>query len=114
LVKVEVEKDTVVFSFSGIQKFLAMKRTLRIPRKSIVEVSTEKVTLLWYARRLGTHLPKFFMAGIFWIKEGKSFWYVKNTSKCITLKLKNHEYSKVIVEVDDKEGTGDQLTRSTT
>ncbi len=113
LVKVEFDRDSVVFRFNGLQKFLAMKRTLNIPRRSIVHVSTDNVTLLWYARRLGTHIPKIFMAGTFWIKEGKSFWYVKNGSKCITLRLKNHEYSKVVIEVDDKESTGDQLTRST-
>ncbi|MCH8022130.1 MAG: hypothetical protein IH932_00070 [Thaumarchaeota archaeon] len=113
MVKVEFEKDNVVFRFIGLQKFLAMKHTLSIPRRSIVHVSTEKVTLLWYARRFGTHIPKIFMAGTFWIKDGKSFWYVKNRSKCITLNLKNHEYSKVVVEVDDKESTADRLTRST-
>lgn len=112
MVKAEFERDRVVFRFNGLQKFLAMKRTLNIPFGSIERVSTEKVKLLWYARRLGTHVPKIFMAGTFWIEEGKSFWYVKNRSKCITLRLRNHEYSKVVIEVDDKENIGYRLTRS--
>lgn len=43
------------------------------------------------------------MAGTFWVKQGKTFYFVRDFSKCVTLHLKNHEYAKVIVQVDDKE-----------
>ena len=61
--------------------------------------------------RLGTHVPGVFMAGTFWLrKEGKTFYYVRDFSNCITLTLKNHEYSKVIVQVGkDKEALASRI-----
>jgi hypothetical protein len=58
---------------------------------------------------MGTHVPRGFMAGTFWTRKGKAFYYVRDFSKCITLHLKNHEYSKVVIEVDDKEAVTKEL-----
>lgn len=79
--------------------------------KNIDNVSTETVKPLWLAVKIGTHMPPIFWAGTFWTREGKTFYYVGNRSKCITLKLKDHEYSKVVLEVDDKEGIAYNLRK---
>jgi hypothetical protein len=34
------------------------------------------------------------MAGTFWLRTGKTFYFVKNFSKCITLHLKDHDIQK--------------------
>lgn len=111
MVEVQIEKKTVVFRFEGSQKFLAMKRSLRIPSKNIESVSTETVNPPWIAGKIGTHLPPVFWAGTFWTRRGKIFYYVRDRSKCITLKLKNHNYSKVVVELEDKESTANDLRK---
>jgi len=111
MVRVEIRKDYVLFKLEGAQKFLALKRCVRIPLKNIESISTEKVKPLWLARRIGTHMPRIFMAGTFWTREGKIFYYVRNRSKCITLRLKNHEYSKVVFEVDHKEDVANELRK---
>jgi hypothetical protein len=49
------------------------------------------------------------MAGTFWTRNGKTFYYVRDFSKCVTLHLRDHEYSKVVVEVDDKEAIAQRL-----
>jgi hypothetical protein len=49
------------------------------------------------------------MAGTFWTRKGKAFYYVWDFSKCVTLHLKGHEYSKVVIEVDDKQATAERL-----
>ncbi|MFQ6010966.1 MAG: hypothetical protein ACE5KG_02215 [Nitrososphaerales archaeon] len=110
MVNVRVERDAVVFELRRMQKFYAMKGNLRIPFKSIKRISTDEVKLLGLARRLGTNVPKIFNAGTFWTKEGKSFWYVRNRSKCITLELMEHEYWKVVIEVDDKVETAGMIS----
>ena len=58
---------------------------------------------------MGTHMPNGFMAGTFWTRKGKAFYYVRDFSKCVTLHLKGHKYSKVVIEVDDKQATAERL-----
>lgn len=48
----------------------------------------------------------------FWTRKGKAFYYVWDFSKCITLHPKDHEYSKVVVEVDDKEAVAKELKKA--
>jgi len=61
---------------------------------------------------MGTHVPKGFMAGTFWTRKGKVFHYVRDFSKCVNLHLKDHEYFKVVVEVDDKEAVAKELKKT--
>ncbi len=112
MVKANIGKNYVVFKLEGAQRFLALKNSVKIPLVNIESISTEKVKPVFFASRIGTHIPGGFMAGTFWIKEGKTFYYVKNKSKCLTLKLKNHEYSKVIFEVDNKETFANNLRKA--
>ena len=105
MLKVAVGKDGITLKLEGTKKFLALKSKIVIPLDNLARVSTEQVKPIWIPRmRIGTHIPGAFMAGTFWLKGGKTFLFVKDFSKCITIHLKNHEYSRVIVQVDeDKE-----------
>jgi len=111
MVKIKLGKEYVTFELEGAQKFLALKSLVQIPLKNIDIISTETVKPLWLAGRLGTHMPPIFWAGTFWTREGKTFYYVRDRSKCITLKLRDHEYSKVVMEVDDKENVANNLRK---
>jgi len=86
MVEVELGKEYVTFKLEGAQKFLALKNLVRIPFRNIDIVSTETVKPLW-------------------------LYYVRDRSKCITLKLRDHEYSKVVMEVDDKENVANNLRK---
>jgi len=111
MVEVELGKESVTFKLEGAQKFLALKSSVRIPLKKIDSVSTETVKPLWLAGKIGTHMPPIFWAGTFWTIGGKTFYYVRDRSKCITLRLKDHEYRKVVMEVDDKESVARDLRK---
>ena len=109
MVQVEIGKKEVVFRLEAAQKFLAVKNSVRIPFTKIAGVSTEKVKPLWLAVRMGTHLPGLFMAGTFWTRQGKTFYYVRDRSKCITLNLQNHQYKKVVFQVKNKQSVAFRL-----
>ncbi|MDH5688784.1 MAG: hypothetical protein OEZ48_13105 [Candidatus Bathyarchaeota archaeon] len=111
MVKVELGKEYVTFKLEGSQKFLALKSSVRIPLKKIDTVSTETVKPLWLAGKVGTHMPPIFWAGTFWTMAGKIFYYVRDRSKCITVRLNDHEYRKVVMEVDDKESVARELRK---
>jgi hypothetical protein len=111
LVKVDVGKHYVSFHFEGTQRFLALKTTVKIPLRNIDEVSTAPASAPWIAGKIGSHLPPFFSAGTFWTLTGKKFYYLRDGSKCVTLKLKNHEYAEVIIEVDDKRTMAENIRK---
>lgn len=102
MVNISVGKNAVTIKLEGAQKLLAIKSKIIIPLENMKKVSTEQVKPLWFPEmRLGAHFPGVFMAGTFWLRKGgKIFYYVKDFSNCITFTLKNHDYAKVIVEVD--------------
>jgi hypothetical protein len=99
----------VLITLDTKEKLLAVRRRISIPKKNIVSVSTEKAKPSWLSFKMGTHVPMGFMAGTFWTRRGKAFYYVRDFTKCITLHLKDHEYSKVVIEVDDKEAAAKDL-----
>lgn len=112
MVSISVGKDGVTIRLEGAKKILAIKSKITIPLDNITKVSTEQVKPVWLPMsRLGTHVPGVFMAGTFWLRKGgKTFYYVRDFSSCITLTLKNHEYSKVIVQVGkDKEAIASRI-----
>ena len=51
------------------------------------------------------------MAGTFWERKGKVFYYVKDFSKYISLKLQNNDYYKVVFEVEDKQYVADEIKK---
>ena len=109
MVTIAAGKDEVVITLDGGEKFLALKRKISIPVTNITSVSTERAKPSWLSVKMGTHIPRGFMAGTFWMRGGKAFYYVKDFSKCITINLKGQEYSKVVVEVGDKEAVAAKL-----
>ncbi len=109
MVGITVSKNEVVITLDTKEKLLAAKSKLSIPKKNIDSVSTDTVRPAWIAPKIGTHIPKGFMAGTFWLGKGKSFYYVRDFSKCVTLKLKDHEYSSVVVQADDKFETANRI-----
>lgn len=113
MVSVEFSKEYVDFKFEGSQRFLALKSTVKIPFINIDEVSTETASAPWVAGKVGSHVPPFFWAGTFWTTTGKKFYYIRDRSKCVTLKLKNHEYVEVIIEVEDKTATTEKIRKIT-
>jgi hypothetical protein len=112
MVSITVGKDAVTIRLQGAKKLLAIKSKIVIPLENITKVSTEKVKPLWFPEmRIGAHFPGVFMAGTFWLRKGgKTFYYARDFSNCISLSLRNHEYSKVIVQVEkDKEQVADRI-----
>ena len=101
MVMISIGRENLTIKLEGAKTLLAVKSNITIPFEKIAKISTEQVKPIWLpAMRIGTHVPGAFMAGTFWLRKGgKNFYFVRDFSKCITLTLKNHEYSRIIVEV---------------
>jgi hypothetical protein len=112
VVTVQVDREYVSFRFEGTQSFLALKSTVKIPLMNIDEVSIDTASAPHVCLgKVGSRVPPFFWAGTFWTTTGKKFYYIRDRSKCVTLKLKNHEYAEVVVEVDDKQSIAEKIRK---
>lgn len=112
MVKVSIGKDEVTFSLDAKEQFLALKNKVSIPLDNITDVSTERVKPKWFSIKMGTHFPKGFMAGTFWERKGKAFYYVKDFLKCISLKLENNDYYRAVFEVEDKQSVAYEIRKA--
>jgi len=102
-VKFSITKTSIIIDFEGYKKFLALKNNLRIPLSSVKSVYTALVNWLVLTPKVGTNFPGLIMEGIFFRREGITFYYVRDLKKCITLSLRNHRYSKVVIQVKQKD-----------
>ena len=103
MVKISITKTAIIINFEGFKKFLALKNNFRIPLSCVKSVSTVPVKWLIFTPKAGTNFPGLIMAGTFFRREGITFYYVKDLKKCITLSLQNHRYSKIVIQVEQKD-----------
>jgi hypothetical protein len=108
---VKIEDDNVVLEIHGIDEILSIKRSINIPLKHILSVSTE--TLPWSVfpqlKLAGTNIPHHVKDGRFLTKEGMIFFEMHDPEKCITINLDHERYKKVVFEVDDKESAATMI-----
>lgn len=121
---VSIENDEVVLEIHGVDEILSIKRSMHIPLKNIISVSTEDVSwgVFKTIKVAGTDLPGHYKDGRFYIPhEGLVFFEMHHPDKCITINIDHERYKKVIFEVEDKESaammiknaiSSEQLTHS--
>ena len=112
MVKLSITKNAIIVNFEGYKKFLALKNKLIIPLSCVKSVSTAPVTWLLFTPKAGTNFPGLIMAGTFFRREGITFYYVRDLKKCITLSLQNHRYTKVVIQVEQKDEIASQIRKA--
>jgi hypothetical protein len=102
---VRIEGDDVVLEIHGIDEILSIKRSIHIPFKHILSVSTETIPWnIFNAIKLaGTNIPHHVKDGRFLTKEGMMFFEMHDPDSCITINLDHERYKKIFFEVEDKE-----------
>ncbi|GAC1472483.1 MAG: hypothetical protein NVS2B14_05520 [Chamaesiphon sp.] len=89
-----------------------LNKTLEIPLDHIEWVTTGKPTNnLTESRTPGTFLPGIIKAGIYYTKEGREFWYVRNDRDYLTLELKDEYFKKVIITIDNSKAWVERITQ---
>ncbi len=89
----------LTIQLEGLEKLWALKSTLDIPRSSILEVDyTAQRPIMqdfWgHIRIPGTSVPWRFLAGTFWRKGDREFWYIRLTHPGVmTIELKKDAFA---------------------
>ncbi|MBN2334830.1 hypothetical protein JXL21_04675 [Candidatus Bathyarchaeota archaeon] len=97
---VEVSGDAIRIRFKDHEGLLGMTDGFALPVESVEGVSTAKVSC------------KHPRMGSIGTRDGMVFYYMQDGDKVVTLNLKGHKYSKVTVEVDDKEAAADAIRKA--
>jgi hypothetical protein len=104
MVSLKRNKGQLVLSIRGMNKLFSVMNSIRIDFEDITEVSVnldDKIAIWPGLRMPGTHFPGVIVAGTYLTKGGKHFYLRKRGKESIILELKNHKYSRVVVDVDD-------------
>jgi hypothetical protein len=96
---VEVSGGVVRIRFKEHEDLLGMTDGFVLPIENIESVSTAKVSC------------KYPRMGSFGTRDGMLFYYIEDGDKVVTLNLRDHRYSKVMVEVDDKEAIAESVRK---
>ena len=63
-------------------------------------------------RAPGTYLPGVIVAGTYHRHGERIFWDVRDPSKAVVIELEDEKYSRLVVEVDDPQGTLEAIDRA--
>jgi hypothetical protein len=103
MVTVSFDKQNLLLNVESYDKILAFKGHVEIPLVHItkVELNTGPTMDFRYATfGIGTIFAGRIQTGTFKEKEEKSFWDVHDPEKAILITLKNDQYSKLVIEVE--------------
>ena len=85
--------------------------TIEIPVAHICQVSTAKPTMEWYTLRApGTALPGLFVAGTYYTKRGREFWYMTRNPQFLVLDLTDHYYKRIVLTMEGNEQYAAQIS----
>jgi len=104
---ITIEGDNLIFEMRWVDRILGLKRSITIPLRHVVSVSTEKVS--WFptsqTRLPGTNVPYIVKDGSYTSPEGWIFYEMHDPNKCVTITLRDEEYKRIVFEVEDKESS---------
>lgn len=107
-VEIDLLWNAVAIRPTGWHRVWSLRREVVVPCEQIEAVSHDPA----FARNgpvglrfPGTNLFGSYIAGTYWKfwdqPRVRSFWVRRHAEKCVTLKLRDHEYDIICVEVDD-------------
>lgn len=108
---VRIEGDNLVFELHGIDEIFAIKRSISVPLKHVVSVSTDNPgwEVFRQLRVGGSSIPGVIKDGRYLSPDGMMFFEMHDPAKCITVELDHETYRKVVFEVDDKEAAAKMI-----
>lgn len=103
---IKIDGGMLLFELSGIDKILAVKRSIAVPLEHVVSVSTDKVSWKPFRqlRMGGSGFPGVIKDGRFLDRDGRMmFFEMRHPEKCVTVNLDHEGYKAIVFEVADKE-----------
>lgn len=107
--------DKLQMEWELFEQFFAFqfKRNFLIPLEHIELATIEEPQSSWSEIRApGTFIPGLIKAGTYYTRGRKEFWYVTKQQDYLTLELKNEDYNKIILTIDQSEAWVERINQS--
>jgi hypothetical protein len=104
MVDLSLSDGNLVLHVHGADKLWALKSSLVIPLRHILEIRADPSIAhgWWHGLRMpGTNIPGVLTAGTFYQHGTRVFWDVHNPDNTVVIALKDERYEELIVEVPD-------------
>ena len=108
-----IEDGLLKIDLSRVEKVLSVHGSFRTPLEQVGSVSTGVPRQSWRDLRVpGTFLPWVVKAGTYLTKRGREFWYVTKNRGFLTIELKNGNYKRIVLGLNDNQHWADQIESS--
>ena len=103
MVEISVNEDKLIINVKGITKIFSLRSELTVNIKNVVSVKATlgAMKMPKGLRAPGTAIPGIFYAGTFYDGGDKVFWDVRHADKAIVIELKNEDFKRLVVEVEN-------------
>ena len=102
--KISITKTALIVKISGIDKLWSFKGSMEIPLDKIQSVSLfdgKEKPPFW--RCPGTYVPGIIISGTYYGKNRKEFWNTRYNPGTLVIKLKNADYTKIVLDCDNSD-----------
>ncbi|MBU2665106.1 hypothetical protein KOI35_16510 [Actinoplanes bogorensis] len=111
---VRIDGADLVVEMSGLDRLWALKSSLTIPLTNVRGATIDPgiVNEEKGIRAPGTHVPGVITAGTFHLDGEKVFWDVRDPSKAVVIELRDEQYARLVVQVNDPRATVELIEKS--
>lgn len=101
--KIIISSDYLTVIPQGITKIFAFKSKIKIPLSHVEGATLDKEIMhdTVHGFRFGTYVPGFYRAGSYHLNHEKVFFNVKMSSNPVVIQLKNENFDRLIIGVND-------------
>jgi hypothetical protein len=114
MAQVSITGDDLIVDVEGLDKLWALKSRLTVPLANVRGVTADPSIVDEHKgiRAPGPHVPGVVVAGSFYTEGERVFWDVHNSDKAIVIELGDEKYARLVIEVDDPQGTVDMIEKA--
>lgn len=107
MTRITIDGDRLVVALQGFDRLWALKSRLEIPLANVQGATIDRgiVRDRKGVRAPGTHIPRVVTAGTFHRDGERTFWNVRGGDRTVVIQLRNEEYARLVLEVDDPRAT---------
>lgn len=120
MAEVSIADGELIITIKGIRKLATLKSEISVPLTHVVEVALDPdISTKWPGFKkwrespglkiAGTDLYGRYLGGTFSQKGEHVFWDVADPSKAIVISLKDQDFERLYIEVDDPDETVKQI-----
>jgi hypothetical protein len=99
----------------GMERVWALKKQIQAPLDQVVSIERtdpDEAMRPEGLRLPGAYLPRVIAAGSYLGRKGWGFWSVRDRERAVTIRLRDHHYRKLVIDVADPDAVINEVRRA--